>query len=144
MRAVLDTNVLVSAVLSPSGAPAAVWRAFRDDRFQLLTSDPLLDELRLVLARPRIARRSGWSTNEQRLFVALVEESATLVTPIETLHVIRANPADDRVLEAAVAGEADYIVSGDRHLLDLGAYEDIPMITPSRFVAVLALDGDRR
>ena len=139
----LDTNVPVSAVLSPSGAPAAAWRAWRDDRFQLLTSDPLLDELRLVLARPRIAGRLGWSADDRRLFVALLEENATLVTAEQTLHVITADPADDRVLEAAVAGAADYIVSGDRHVLELGTYEDIPVIAPARFVAVLALDRDR-
>ncbi len=55
------------------------------------------------------------------------------------LRIIAADPDDDRVLEAAVAGEADFIVSGDRHLLDLGRYEGIEIVTPARFLAELSM-----
>ncbi len=139
MRAVLDTNVLVSAVLSRAGAPGAILRAWRDDRFQLVTSAPLLDELRDVLARPRIVERQGWSPEERLLFIAAFDESAILVAPDTELRIVDEDPDDDRVLEAAVTGEVDYIVSGDHHLLDLGEHAGIPIVTPARFIAALAV-----
>lgn len=139
MRAVLDTNVLVSAVLSRAGAPGAILRAWREDRFQLITSAPLLDELRDVLARPRIVERHGWSPEERLLFIAAFDESAIVVTPDAELRVVDEDPDDDRVLEAAITGGVDYIVSGDHHLLDLGEHAGIPIVTPARFVAALAV-----
>ena len=139
MRAVLDTNVIVSAVLSRAGAPGAILRAWREDRFQLGTSAPLLDELRDVLARPRIAERHGWSPDERLLFIAAFDESAIVVAPDAELRVVDEDPDDDRVLEAAMAGEVDYIVSGDHHLLDLGTHADIPIVTPARFIAALTV-----
>lgn len=140
MRAVLDTNVLVSAVLGRGGAPDHVLRAWRDGAFQLVTSRALLEELERVLARPRIAERLGWLPSESRLFVAALAESAIVVGASGQLKVVAADPDDDRVIEAAVEGEADYIVSGDRHLLDLGSYGDIPVVTPAAFAALLAVE----
>lgn len=139
MRAVLDTNVIVSAVLSRTGAPGAILRAWREDRFQLVTSAPLLDELRDVLARPRSAERHGWSPDERLLFIAAFDESAIVVASEAGLRVIVEDLDDDRVLEAAMAGEVDYIVSGDHHLLDLGTHADIPIVTPARFAAALTV-----
>ncbi len=139
MRAVLDTNVLVSAVLSRAGAPGAILRAWREDRFQLITSAPLLDELRDVLARPRIVERHGWSPEERLLFIVAFDESAIVVTPDDELRVVDEDPDDDRVLEAAITGGVDYIVSGDHHLLDLGEHAGIPIVTPARFVAALTV-----
>ncbi|MEE9278500.1 MAG: putative toxin-antitoxin system toxin component, PIN family [Dehalococcoidia bacterium] len=137
---VLDTNVPVSAVLSGRGAPATILRAWQDDRFQLLTSVPLLDELEQVLARPQIAERLGWSATERLAFLFALGESAILVHPGLPLQVVEMDPSDDRVLEAALEANADYIVSGDRHLLDLGSYGTIPVVTPAHFVAALAID----
>ena len=140
MRAVLDTNVLVSAVLSRGGAPDRVLRAWRDGAFELLTSRALLDELERVLARPRIAERLGWVPSESRVFVAALAESAIVADASGQLKVVAADPDNDRVIDAAVEGEADYIVSGDRHLLDLGSYGDIPVVTAAGFAALLAVE----
>lgn len=139
MKAVVDTNVLVSGLLSPLGGPAAILEAWRHERFQLVTSASLIDELRHVLARPRIADRLGWSADERRQFVAAFEASAVVVAPEITLDIVTDDPADNRVLEATLAGEVDYIVSGDRHLLELGNYEEIPISAPARFLAMLSL-----
>ncbi len=138
MRAVLDTNVLVSAVLSDAGPPGSILRAWRAGSFQIVTSPPLLSELEAVLARPRIARRLGWSETERSAFVVALGESAMIVAPKKEIALIDADPADNRVLEAAAEAGADYIVSGDRHLLDLGSYEGIDIVTPARFAAILS------
>jgi len=138
MRAVLDTNVLVSAMLSQGSPPDLILQAWRKGAFQLVTSPSLLRELDRVLARPRIRQRLGWSPSERRAFVTALSEGAVVVTPEVELEVIQADPADNRLIEAAVQAEADYIVSGDRLLLDLDTYESIQIVTPARFAAILA------
>ncbi len=138
MRVVLDTNVLISAVLSRGSPPDLILRAWRTGSFELVISTPLLRELEKVLARPRIRRRLQWSTDERTIFVAALSEGALVVTPEEELRVIRADVADNRVLEAAVRAEADFIVSGDRHLLELRSHEGIRIVTPARFLAIIA------
>ena len=137
MRAVLDTNVLVSAVLSPGSLPDSIVRAWRRGAFQLATSAPLLRELETVLKRDHIAGRFGWSSSERRAFVGDLREHATVAAPETRLRVVRTDPSDNRVLEAAVAAHADYIVSGDHHLLDLKTHEGVQIVSPARFVAIL-------
>ena len=138
MRAVLDTNVIVSAVSSPGSPPDSILGASRKEALDLVTSVPLLHELEDVLGRPRIAKRLGWTAEERAFFIEALADFAVIVAPKERFQVVKADPADNRVLEAAVAGGADYAVSGDRHLLELGSYEGIPIVTPARFAAILA------
>ncbi len=138
MRAVLDTNVLVSGVLSRSSPPDSILQSWRRGAFHLVTSAPLLRELEAVLNRPRIANRLGWSFKERRAFIIALSDSAIVVLPHQQLRVIQADPADNRVLEAAIQAQADYVVSGDHHLLELGSYEGIEIVTPARFNAILA------
>lgn len=138
MRVVLDTNVLVSAVLSRDSPPDSILRAWRRGSFELVISTRLLGELENVLARPRIRRHLRWSTDERTAFVTALSEDTLVVTPEEELRVIQADPADNRVLEAAVRAEADYIVSGDRHLLELRIHEGVSIVTPARFLAIIA------
>ena len=95
--------------------------------------------MRDVLARPRIVERHGWSPEERLLFIAAFDESAIVVTPDAELRVVDEDPDDDRVLEAAITGGVDYIVSGDHHLVDLGEHAGIPIVTPARFVAALTV-----
>ena len=137
IRAVLDTNVLVSAVISERGAPWRMLRAWRDGAFVLVTSPALLNELQRVLVRPHIARAHKRSAQETIALTETLRQRATVVTPRSRVDVIRDDPDDNRVLEAALAGGADYIVSGDRHLLALGEYEGIRVVTPAAFAALL-------
>jgi putative PIN family toxin of toxin-antitoxin system len=143
MRAVADTNVIVSAVLSKGSPPDLILQHWRRGTFQLVTSAPLLRELDDVLGRPEIARRHKWSPNERAAFVVSLSESAIVVAPEKQLDVIAEDPDDNRVLEAAVEAHADYIVSGDRHLLELESYEGIQIVTPARFNAILATASRR-
>ena len=137
MKVVLDTNVLVSAVLVATSPPARILQAWRAGVFQLVVSGDLLLELRDVLNRPRIAERSGWSAEDVATLIGALMASAAFVEPGDVLHVV-SDDDDNRVLEAALAGEADYIVSGDRALLSLGRYEGIEIVTPARLWAILS------
>lgn len=128
-RIVLDTNVLVSGLLF-GGIPALVIILVADGVCLSVTSPALLAELRRVLLTkfqypPPIADLviSEWK--------AMSEEAH----PTETVTVITSDPTDNRVLECAVSGHADVIISGDRHLLALKTFRAIPILTPQAFLA---------
>ena len=135
MKAVLDTNVLISAVLSHQGPSWQCLAGWRAHAYELVTSSMLYAELVQVSARPRIAARIVEPEFLENL-IADLDTDATFVEPEQRLHVVR-DEADNRVLEAAVAGAVDYIVSGDADLLTLGVYEGIEIVAPGRFAAML-------
>jgi len=129
MKAILDTNVLISAYVFPGGKPEAVYRLALEGRLEIGTSLPLLAELGRVLGQ-----RFGWTPDRVEAAVAQMTRVASVVEPVETVQVVIADPADDRVLEAARAFGAHVIVSGDRHLLDLGTWSDVEIISPAEFI----------
>ena len=138
MEAVLDTNVVVSAAISPKGPPAEIIKSWRARSLTWVTSPPLLQKLESAVRSPRLKRYIAWSDDELAEFLALVRAVARIVVPTSRIDVIRVDPADNRVLEAAAEGRADYVVTGDRHLLEVGRHENIPIVTPARFVAIIA------
>ena len=128
-RVVLDTNVIVSG-LGWSGPPATILDAALDGRLVLVTSPPLLAELRRVLKYPKLAA----VIRDAARLANLVEASSEIVAPTRVLAVI-ADESDNRVVEAAIEGAADYIVAGDADLLDLGTFQGISIMRPAEFVA---------
>jgi len=136
MRAVVDTNVLVSTVLS-SGTPYRIYASWLSGEFEMVISPALVVELEDVLARPHISKRVRWSQSRMEGFFAAFQDRSMWVNPRQEIDRIKADPPDNRVLEAAVHGRADYIVTGDRHLLDLGQLEGTEIVTPAQFLAIL-------
>ena len=130
VRAVIDTNTLISGIISPLGAPARIVHRWQQGDFLLLTSPALLDELRQVLEYPHIADRLGWSLAERGQFLAHFTTLALLTPGTLSLPGVTRDPKDDPVVACAVEGEADYIVSGDRDLLVLGVCEGVRIVTP--------------
>ncbi|MBU0705106.1 MAG: putative toxin-antitoxin system toxin component, PIN family [Chloroflexi bacterium] len=137
IRAVVDTNTLISGLISPLGAPAKIIRHWRQGDFLLLTSPVLLAELRRVLEYPRIFDRLGWSDKERAQFVESVETLALVTPGTLTLPGVTRDPKDDPVVACAVEGRAGCIVSGDQDLLVLGAYRQVRMVTPREFLSLL-------
>lgn len=131
-RAVLDTNVIVSG-LGWSGAPARVLDAALDGRITLISSPQLLAELRRVLRYPKLA---GKIDNSDAL-ADLIEASSIVVIPGRVLAVVN-DESDNRVLETAVEGNVDHIVSGDPDLLSLTSFEGVPIEAPHEFLAHLS------
>jgi putative PIN family toxin of toxin-antitoxin system len=143
MRVVHDTNVVISRYLVPAGLPAQVVAAWRARRYDLIVSPALLAEYAEVLNRPRIQRRHGLTAEQVTAELADLARFAILVEPTEVPVVIAEDPDDDHVLAAAVAGEADFIVSGDTDLLTLRDHRGIRILSPAAFLALLTtVDGD--
>jgi putative PIN family toxin of toxin-antitoxin system len=130
MKAILDTNVLISAYVFPGGKPETVYRLALEGRLEIGASLSLLAEFGRVLGL-----KFGWTPDRVEAAVVQMTRIASVVEPAETVQVVTADPADDRVLEAASAYGADVIVSGDRHLLDIGTWSDIEIISPAEFIA---------
>ncbi len=137
MRVVLDTNVVASASISLGGPPARVFFAWLRDTFELVVSEFLLLEYRRALLYHRVASRHGMNETEVNDIVEDIRQHALMVEPIETITLITDDPSDNKILECAVAGEADYIVSGDRHLLSIGEFRGIQILSPAMFLEVL-------
>ena len=137
MKAVLDANVVVSASISPKGPPAEIIPAWRAHLFTWVTSHALLQEIERVLRSQPIKRYQAWSEDEIEQFMRSVQAIAIIVKPRERLAVIR-DLADNRLLEAAVEGQADVIITGDSDLLSVGSYKAIEIVTPVRFLAILS------
>jgi putative PIN family toxin of toxin-antitoxin system len=136
MRAVVDTNILVRAVIRPLGTVGPVLLRLRQGEYTLLCSQPLLEELADVLNRPRIREKYHLTDQDIQTIIGLVLLRGEAVAPTERIAACR-DPKDDKFLEVAVAGQADVMVSGDDDLLTLNPYAGIPIVVPSAFLRML-------
>ncbi len=138
IRAVLDANVLVSALIRPQGPPGRiVLRLLKDGAFELVVSPSTLDELRRSLGYPRVRRYLRSTQQEIDTWIESLAVVADVVEGSLRLQVVTEDPDDDIYIAAAIEGMAHYIVSGDRHLLDVGEVEGIQIVTPREFVRIL-------
>jgi uncharacterized protein len=136
MRVVLDTNILVSALLIQTGNPAAIYRAWREGHFTLLTCTEHLDELLATLRKPTIAERI-----KPYKAGGLVNELKKLAERVEALPRVRRSPdpSDDFLLGLSEAGRADYLVTGDKSgLLALEHHKDTRIVSARAFAALFA------
>lgn len=134
MRVVLDSNVLVSALISTAGPSREIVTAWVDERLALIASPTLIDELRDVLGRPRLRRWVSVETATE--FIDGLAEDAEIVDDPPPLPGLTPDPEDDYLVALARAAHADYLVSGDRHLLGL-ADPTPPVLTPRQFLDLL-------
>lgn len=134
MRAVIDTNVLVSALIRRQGVTGRVLRHLRDGRFTIVYSVPLLVEVVEVLSRPHIQQKYHILPDDIPALINLIRLRGKLVSPDRVIDACK-DPKDNRFLEAAVEGDADVIVSGDADLLDMREFETIPILRVAEFLA---------
>ena len=137
MRAVVDTNILVRAVIKPQGTVGAVLSRLRDGTYTFLYAESTLAELVNVLNQPRIQRKYHISAEDILVVVSLILLRGEAVRPDRQITVCR-DLKDNKFLEVAVAGEADVLVSGDKDLLVLDPFEGIPIVEPWRFLELLS------
>jgi putative PIN family toxin of toxin-antitoxin system len=133
IRVVADTNIYISAIMF-GGLPGSVLNLGVMQAVRLVVSPALLDEL-----DEKLRTKFRLSAKDARAIRAKLESVADVVKPQIVLEIVANDPDDNRVLECAVAGRSDYIVSGDRHLLKLKAHADIPILTARQFL--VAVEG---
>ena len=141
MRAVVDTNILVRALIKPHGTVGPVLLRLRHGDYTLLCAQSLLEELVDVLNRPRIRHKYVLTEEDIETVVGLVLLRGEAVVPEQRNSACR-DPKDDKFLEVAVAGKADVIVSGDKDLLALHPFAGIPILPPADFLRML--DAEKR
>jgi putative PIN family toxin of toxin-antitoxin system len=137
IRVVLDTNVFVSAILSPEGPPARILEIALTGRIRLVISQAILREIRQVLQYPKIQKllkKRRITAPELEAVVLKILKVAFLTTGQLSLEGICGDPADDMVVSCAVEGEVDFIVSGDQDLTSLESYQWIKIVAPAAFL----------
>ena len=137
MRVVADTNVVVSRYVAPRGVVVRILERWQQNAFDLLVSEAILAEYQRVLAYPRLRARHGLSDEEISVVIEDFREIGLLIEPEVSLSVVEDDPDDGKFLECAVAGGAEYIVTGDPHLLNLKQYQGIQILSPAAFLAFL-------
>ena len=128
MRAVLDTNTIVSGVISAGTPPRQLVDAAKAGVFEVVTSGTLLAELLEVLDRRKFAARLQAAGLTPQGLVDDLRKLALVVSPPAVPRVVVSDPDDDHVLACALAGSADLVVSGDRDLLAIGSYQGMPIV----------------
>lgn len=139
LRVVLDTNIFVSGLLSKTGLPAKILDAWRAGQYLVITSPPIVAEIRHVLETPRMRKKYFITSGDIEQLIILLEKDALIVPGhTDVKNAIPDDPSDEMFLACAMDAAADYIVSGDRHLLDISEYKGIPIITVNEFEEKLA------
>ncbi len=136
-RVVLDTNVLVSGTIVRNGLPARLVTLAIERRITLVVSSYLLAEYLAVLQRPHIAKKYPQLSGRLDLIRRFLQANAVLVTPRSVPEVVAADPKDNAILACALEGRAQFLVSGDEHLLQLGEYRGLHILTPREMLETL-------
>jgi uncharacterized protein len=137
VRAVIDTNVLLSGLLWP-GKPHRLIEEVRAGALAFVSSPALLAELAEVVARPKFKSVLARSGIDPELMLAQVRLLAEIIDPPPLPEPVSRDPDDDVVLALAVVARADLIISGDQDLLVLGAYAGIPIVTPAEAISLIS------
>jgi putative PIN family toxin of toxin-antitoxin system len=134
LRVVLDTNIYISAFTSPGGPIEELWRSACERHYTLIVSRPIVNEVAETLREC-----FGWADDRVLDFMKRLIRVAEIADATEAVSAVKDDPDDDRILECAVAGRADLIVSGDRHLRKLKSFRGIAIVHPAEFRRVLGL-----
>jgi putative PIN family toxin of toxin-antitoxin system len=128
MRIVADTNAIVSALVF-GGVPRQVLALAEAGRCELFYSEAIQNEVRRVLTE-----KFGWDATSLQKALPVLWSMGELVVPRTTVRAVREDPDDDRILECALAANADFIVSGDQHLLRLRSFRSMAIVSPREFM----------
>jgi putative PIN family toxin of toxin-antitoxin system len=131
LKVVIDTNVFISAFYLPESRPAKVVLLARRKTILNLISPQILKEVERIIKKKLL-----WDNSKTQSAVRRIKNFSEEVHPQERLAIIADDP-DNRILECAVAGQADFIISGDHHLLDLENYQGIKIVNPARFLEAI-------
>lgn len=130
MRIVLDTNVLISALGWKGGNEYKIAQKCFNRQITLISAIETMEEFRKVALRPKF----GFGVEEIDEFISALIEVCEIIEPKDKFNVVTQDPSDNKFLDAAVSGKADFIISGDKHLLNLKEFKGIKILTPKEFL----------
>jgi uncharacterized protein len=139
IRAVLDANILVSAILVPAGITARILLAALAVVFSCLASDVIVSEVLTTVGRDRVRRRYRVDPSRISQVRDFLESRPVLVPITAIAEGVASHPEDDLILATAVSAQAGYLVTVDRQLLALGQYQGVQVVTPRDFATILGL-----
>jgi|SRR3989344_6264946 len=137
LKVVIDTNVLVSALLRRTSIPHQIHQAYRDGKFIVIISPEILKEIGEVIHREYIRKRSRMIEGDRKNFIKELYNLSVMTEGKRKVTIVKADPDDNKFIAAALEGEADYIVTGDIHLLSLKEYKGVRIVTPREFTSLL-------
>ncbi len=137
LRAVVDTNILVSGFISPLSYPREIEKRWRKEEFELITSPQIIDETKRVLYLPRIKQKYSLSESEIRAFILAITYKASCTAGKIILSGVAPDPGDDKIISCAVEAQADFIVTGDKNFLRLEEYQKIRIVNAKSFINIL-------
>ncbi|HKY52881.1 MAG TPA: putative toxin-antitoxin system toxin component, PIN family [Anaerolineales bacterium] len=135
MRVAVDMNVLISATIKPNSPLAQILVYIRNGKFEFLYFPEFLKEYAEVVSRPHLWEKYHLDKEEIAAVIQVMENRGVLVYVVTQVDICR-DPDDNILLALALDGKADYIVSGDKDLLDLVSFREIPIIKPAEFLAM--------
>jgi hypothetical protein len=134
-RAVIDTNLFISGLFAEHGYTRQIQQLWVNGAFDLVVSEKILKEINATLLKPFIRKKLRLAHNDEKLITDLIREKASVVTTdLYETERIRTDPTDNKFLACALEGKADYIVSGDNHLLEIKYFYGIQIIDAKTFV----------
>jgi uncharacterized protein len=136
LKVVIDTNQFVSSLISRKGKPAQLVDLWRQQHFILVTSPEIIAELKEVLEYPQIRKKYNLKKTDIQSLLNLIEHEAVIVASLPIVDVIKEDPDDHKFLACALAAQAEYIVTGDQHLLNLGRHGSILIVTVKDFLLI--------
>ncbi|HQS84509.1 MAG: putative toxin-antitoxin system toxin component, PIN family [Alphaproteobacteria bacterium 16-39-46] len=141
-RLVLDANVFASSLINPKGPPGIiVSEIINNPCFTLLLSEPILEELKRILFYPKVRKRIMHTDQDLELWILSLQLIAHIVIPKFTYPIlVEDDPTDDKYIVTGIEGGSHFIISGDKHLLNLKTYQGIKIITAAEFLNILTVE----
>jgi putative PIN family toxin of toxin-antitoxin system len=136
-KVVIDTNQFISSIITKKGPSAQLLEAWRNHYFILILSKNIIKEIKRVLYYPHIKKKYNLQEEDIESLINLIEREAIILSDSIKINVINDDPEDNKFLACGIEAEADYIISGDKHLLNLHQYKDIQITTVREFLRII-------
>jgi len=134
IKAVIDTNILVSGLISPKASPAKIISLWHERKLVLVISEEILKEVERVLFYPKIFTKYHLDKNSIDKYVKIFKAFSEVVKPKVKIKLVKTDESDNKFIEAALVAGAGYIVSGDKHLLEIKEFQGIKVIKADEFL----------
>jgi len=128
IKVVIDTNIIISFFCFPGGIIKELVEKALNLQFMIIISDEIIDEFEKV-----VERKFSQLSNDLWQFLKFIKNNFIIINPVKKINAVKVDPTDNKIIECAVAADVDYIISGDKHLLNIKEIKGIKILTPAEF-----------